>query len=102
SLPPPPEPTLFPYTTLFRSLTLGVMLQALQDKFSRPTDNPPFYLHFDLDADTKVLNAKGVNVPLEDLGLGIEMRKLPAERNITLDRKSTRLNSSHVKISYAV
>src|SRR5436309_5752875 len=56
----PPRSTLFPYTTLFRSL----MKSPLS---SRSAPRNPF---------------KGKSMPL--------------------DRKSTRLNSSHVKISYAV
>src|SRR5437762_9591873 len=59
-LPPPPRSTLFPYTTLFRSV-LG--------RGAAP------------DGDQ------------QDLGL---------DRLATLDRKSTRLNSSHRCISYAV
>src|SRR5436305_2234830 len=63
----PPRSTLFPYTTLFRSQTLG---------------------------------------RLRGLGLGTgqrtgrEARRQP--RHVHRDRKSTRLNSSHVRISYAV
>src|SRR5262249_38125715 len=55
------------------SLTLGRILQALQDKFSRPGDNPPFYLNFELDK--KAFEAEGVNKPPEELGLGIEKAK---------------------------
>src|SRR5688572_32293758 len=57
----PPRSTLFPYTTLFRSLLV---------------DPPPFLM----------------------LGRGIVARPLEPGR----DRKSTRLNSSHSQISYAV
>src|SRR5207253_7422264 len=58
----PPRSTLFPYTTLFRSLAdeLAALLPAL----------------------------------------GAVLR--PGAAAVTLDRKSTRLNSSHVAISYAV
>src|SRR5437870_7896473 len=66
-LPRPPRSTLFPYTTLFRSL--GV------PRRSREGDA--------LD------------------GAGGDAR--PASRRyLSRDRKSTRLNSSHVAISYAV
>src|SRR5438874_3898316 len=64
---PPPRSTLFPYTTLFRSVDTVMKL--------------------------------GMNHPLGPLALAdlIGERQRP-ER----DRKSTRLNSSHVEISYAV
>src|SRR3989442_4563372 len=73
----PPRSTLFPYTTLFRSalhLRVQLGLQALQ---------------------SLVLLGDGAHVLLEnDL--------LRPGRTHHLDRKSTRLNSSHVRISYAV
>src|SRR5690625_5867759 len=59
--PPCPRPPLFPYTTLFRSATLGVV---------SPRDVAP------------------------------GRQRGPSEQG--RDRKSTRLNSSHVAISYAV
>src|SRR5207302_7038564 len=58
----PPRSTLFPYTTLFRSVA-----------------DPDFRVHSEI----------GQQPPEDRLGPG-------------RDRKSTRLNSSHVKISYAV
>jgi len=64
------------------SLTLGVMLKALEDKFSRPNDNPPFYLILDLDR--KAFLAEGVMNDPKDLGLGIDKAKIPFERNISL------------------
>src|SRR3712207_7892569 len=74
----PPRSTLFPYTTLFRS---GVELVA--DRRHRDVRD----LHLvDLDQVEEE-----VERPLED-------RELDAPR----DRKSTRLNSSHANISYAV
>src|SRR3989442_11724182 len=81
----PPRSTLFPYTTLFRSrllagpahhrLLLGVQLQRLQREL------PP---------EARLLVSTEGH-PRE-----------PGERQSGLDRKSTRLNSSHVRISYAV
>src|SRR5207302_9210296 len=72
---PPPRSTLFPYTTLFRSLSDGL-------------GRVPVALH--------LLNLKGlIRLPHLEVGL----RPLI---HIIEDRKSTRLNSSHVKISYAV
>src|SRR5699024_12319905 len=86
--PTPPRSTLFPYTTLFRSY---VMLETGQP------------LHF-YDADT--LNGK-IEVRMATEGeklytLDGKERTLSSEDIVISDRKSTRLNSSHVSISYAV
>src|SRR5690606_40447986 len=72
---PPPRSTLFPYTTLFRSVRGAADRSALR----LGGEQPP---------------GIGMLRILEDLG----GRPLLDD----LDRKSTRLNSSHVKISYAV
>src|SRR5437879_11313435 len=70
-IPPPPRSTLFPYTTLFRSLNL----------------------------DARVLTFTMVLA----LATGIVFGLVPALRaSRPEDRKSTRLNSSHRCISYAV
>src|SRR3712207_9311020 len=98
----PPRSTLFPYTTLFRSLN------ALEAFLERPTPQ--------WGGDLSQLNFDDIYYyirPMENQGrswddvpsdikntfdkLGIPQ----AEREI-LDRKSTRLNSSHANISYAV
>src|SRR3989475_2427702 len=77
----PPRSTLFPYTTLFRSYHL-------------PGG----------DAGT----ARGSTTPPSAKTSTATSRKIPASRrntervSSTLDRKSTRLNSSHSQISYAV
>src|SRR3989475_8682664 len=79
----PPRSTLFPYTTLFRSFFLGVV--AFQ------TNQPAL---------------AWVAVALVGAGLGFlpyNFRpKDPATIFLGEDRKSTRLNSSHSQISYAV
>src|SRR5688572_32386876 len=85
----PPRPTLFPYTTLFRSL--------------QPLD-PLQHLPHEL-AGRDPLGAHGVTGVEKRVGRGVAH---PAESSSpprilgTLDRKSTRLNSSHSQISYAV
>src|SRR5690554_7261875 len=72
----PPRSTLFPYTTLFRSVLGALARLALHSgSFDR------------FDA------LVGVRTPVSE-----RMRSLAAG----IDRKSTRLNSSHVRISYAV
>src|SRR3712207_9138115 len=77
----PPRSTLFPYTTLFRSH--GVQLQSRN------------YL---LPVGNQVRNERDVEnhaLPLDRV-----LRQLAGAR--AKDRKSTRLNSSHANISYAV
>src|SRR5438034_6286338 len=83
---PPPTSTLFPYTTLFRSVEPDPRVSqasetpasATPETTERQTDDLPF----DLTA-----------VMFDDH----EERSL-----VQQDRKSTRLNSSHTVISYAV
>src|SRR3712207_7029671 len=81
----PPRSTLFPYTTLFRSLLDRITTDA-------PTWVEPRVKLADL------LLQDG-NVPLARRHID-ELKKLAPESEE--DRKSTRLNSSHANISYAV
>src|SRR5258707_7726857 len=66
----PPRSTLFPYTTLFRSLG-GVPTRGVARIFA------------------------------DHYGLSVDVEKVFHQKE-ALDRKSTRLNSSHANISYAV
>src|SRR3712207_8580111 len=77
----PPRSTLFPYTTLFRSVTLRGEQVELLAKSLRPL---PFGKEQIVDGQT--VRYSGFSDP--------EQRYR--------DRKSTRLNSSHANISYAV
>src|SRR3712207_8931611 len=82
----PPRSTLFPYTTLFRSKTDSFVL--------RPRYKYAWTGH--KDGYTNIL---GVNLESEfslPYGFAVEFNLYPQ------DRKSTRLNSSHANISYAV
>src|SRR5436309_9352538 len=72
-IPRPPTSTLFPYTTLFRSVDA-------EPDLVRP-----------LRPVLRILGSRDG---------GLEARR--DDRRDDQDRKSTRLNSSHVKISYAV
>src|SRR3712207_8120595 len=92
----PPRSTLFPYTTLFRSMPrmktdLVAALLAACDGVLKSFD----VRWWDEAALTVVMAAKGYPGAFER---GSEMRGI-AEAE---DRKSTRLNSSHANISYAV
>src|SRR3712207_7578385 len=81
----PPRSTLFPYTTLFRSrppLRRGDSLHSVHPV--RMTEKPP-------NSQSGILSKDGV-----ERGCG---RGVPSG---SPDRKSTRLNSSHANISYAV
>src|SRR3712207_7268792 len=84
----PPRSTLFPYTTLFRS-DRAETIKALADPkttpqtFGRPGHINPLYAQ-----DNGVLRRSG------HTEAGVDLCRL--------DRKSTRLNSSHANISYAV
>src|SRR5690349_22883921 len=81
----PPRSTLFPYTTLFRSD------QATADQLAEKLAADPEALLQVLVAE-ELGGAGGAGDPLQSaLAAGI-----------STDRKSTRLNSSHVEISYAV
>src|SRR5437868_7228722 len=82
-LPPrPPRSTLFPYTTLFRSLWLFELLKHAAGA----------------SAALIGLILPGLLFALLALAPWLDRR----EQAATTDRKSTRLNSSHVSISYAV
>src|SRR5207253_8682970 len=84
-LPPPPPSPLFPYTTLFRSLHLPVEGVAARPDRRRGVRGPVVERASDLD------------VPVRPGHYWVGAR-----RGRVRDRKSTRLNSSHVAISYAV
>src|SRR2546430_12196328 len=73
----PPRSTLFPYPTLFRSLQPLVGLDLLQHL--QPAD----LRQFEIEQQHRGISAG-------------------ARRELAPDRKSTRLNSSHSQISYAV
>src|SRR5256885_11325513 len=86
----PPRSTLFPYTTLFRSLLFE--------------GEPP-------RARISIVLMIGSNyrIPLVsikeeffDFLAGVNTTRFPGPLNVRADRKSTRLNSSHLVISYAV
>src|SRR2546430_5651886 len=82
----PPRSTLFPYTTLFRSTTAEGRA-ALLEACSAP--------------DILVNNAGGPP-PGDFRNWDEKIWAAALNANMLTDRKSTRLNSSHSQISYAV
>src|SRR5256885_6860533 len=81
----PPRSTLFPYTTLFRSAS------RLQAERSGAYTELKARIHEDLITELDPEQLSG------DTSLNS-----PIRRAVERDRKSTRLNSSHLVISYAV
>src|SRR5256886_11884260 len=80
----PPRSTLFPYTTLFRSQRLGINVPGLSGTVFLERGQ---FLHLGMSLTYAMASPPP--------GLG-------AAPDTSLDRKSTRLNSSHSQISYAV
>src|SRR3712207_7728930 len=87
----PPRSTLFPYTTLFRSLREGVPLAIHSDAPVTPL--APLFTAW--VAVNRLTAAGRVLGPEERIPVAAALRAIT-------DRKSTRLNSSHANISYAV
>src|SRR2546422_8463057 len=84
----PPRSTLFPYTTLFRS----------SPPHARHPDHPAFPGAGRSSGDRAAVMGRGARSAIV-----VELpRGGGSSTTIALDRKSTRLNSSHGYISYAV
>src|SRR2546430_5928880 len=91
----PPRSTLFPYTTLFRSPFLLICVQPKLAVFVGAEEVVQLGLE-GLD-----LGRQGVDLrsPIRDSQINL----LEVDHRLEIrDRKSTRLNSSHSQISYAV
>src|SRR3989454_2088124 len=80
----PPRSTLFPYTTLFRSRHT-VITRRTQFELQRAQDREHIL--------------EGLKIAVDNID---EVIKIIKKSKDTPDRKSTRLNSSHLVISYAV
>src|SRR5258707_7219419 len=85
----PPRSTLFPYTTLFRS-----NIEAMSDKAIAAK------LQYDVNLMTRIVGQLLLVARLETLSISFDEHE--QELTNDTDRKSTRLNSSHANISYAV
>src|SRR3712207_9286319 len=98
----PPRSTLFPYTTLFRSLELALQEQEAEHRRERAhaaarEQRTERGRPVDEFGDVVALVPLAVDMPVALVVVPVR-RDLPA----LADRKSTRLNSSHANISYAV
>src|SRR2546427_5123860 len=83
----PPRSTLFPYTTLFRSAVLNRLSDEAAASLLHPLPEPQ---------RAALLAAMGtVELLLRSGAVSLSVEN-------PVDRKSTRLNSSHSQISYAV
>src|SRR3712207_8007181 len=89
----PPRSTLFPYTTLFRSRRRNFYRTSEWSEPSDPIALPPAERFFAGAPTGKARLQSHKNGA--DLYTGLPEAKM-------VDRKSTRLNSSHANISYAV
>src|SRR5699024_12849625 len=99
SLPPPPRSTLFPYTTLFRSPCLYHQVVSVR--------TPCKLVHQHLTC-ADIMDYRTSRKCIQFSLYATILISLEAQLlvyfcvGLLIDRKSTRLNSSHVSISYAV
>src|SRR5256885_7241084 len=96
----PPRSTLFPYTPLFRSQSHGSELESAQPGMRTAISLP------DVPIRPSGIE-RGNTVTTAELGAAANTVDVVLEKSARLsrpdpDRKSTRLNSSHLVISYAV
>src|SRR5699024_12451026 len=97
----PPPPPLFPYTTLFRSVRRQVLVLLLEVFLVRSHRRVP--LRGSRRLRRTHIGAVGVfGRTAVGVILRLRQRRLVVLLRLVQDRKSTRLNSSHVSISYAV
>src|SRR5256885_7307111 len=88
----PPRSTLFPYTTLFRSSIGGGTIDV------RPNQSGPRGAEFGAGVETPAEARRAATTGATAcFGTGVT-----SGVGLSRDRKSTRLNSSHLVISYAV
>src|SRR5207302_3351761 len=98
--PAPPSSPLFPYTTLFRSWCVPCNDEQPGAKLLGEMYKPQGVHQFDVLVEGGTRGAPATNLDVDKWA-----SKFTLDVPIAIDpedRKSTRLNSSHVKISYAV
>src|SRR3712207_7415619 len=94
----PPRFTLFPYTTLFRSRFENLDMEV--DRVAQPPAENVGARHRHAVADLPLLPRRADFMDAGHVGAGQIFQ--PGVAVEARDRKSTRLNSSHANISYAV
>src|SRR3989475_9400941 len=96
-IPPPPRSTLFPYTTLFRSVKPWCFKQQPRSWRRRtPPSQSTSLPTLRWPSSTACIASRSGSTPTSERRPAVSSWKPPS------DRKSTRLNSSHSQISYAV
>src|SRR5438132_8003161 len=96
-IPRPPRSTLFPYTTLFRSR------ESPQDRHAVTRKLGAFRSSMLQDAEAlSPLELDALVGAVREIGQRVGVATPNCDALFGLDRKSTRLNSSHTVISYAV
>src|SRR3712207_8354504 len=90
----PPRSTLFPYTTLFRSRAAAALLSAYATELKVDRADLGSWA----PAAAKLSGIENTEAQAQYIHQGV----YDIMRKGAVDRKSTRLNSSHANISYAV
>src|SRR5438270_2823893 len=88
----PPTSTLFPYTTLFRSQAMAGVADSMHVGVCEEPGNSSVAVEKWVNPGEPMMSGCGCN----------HLISVERFRWIVEDRKSTRLNSSHSQISYAV
>src|SRR5207253_4439335 len=99
---PPPRSHLFPYTTLFRSLDRYGFTSARPAAGMKEPTQPPYNRQKPTSAPNTCLNKYCPAMMIRRrpvMSTTIPKERPTAETDVVVDRKSTRLNSSHVAIS---
>src|SRR2546430_11367433 len=97
----PPRSTLFPYTTLFRSQSLLNELSPRRSHFAQPISEKALFLPLIATPTGPCFRLdRGHTANLESASFNSTWPRNQVAHQP--DRKSTRLNSSHSQISYAV
>src|SRR5207253_11432224 len=100
--PPLPRSTLFPYTTLFRSASPETIARAAQQLGCRSVaftyNDPVIFMEYAIDV-AQACHDLGIKAVSVTAGYMCDEPRRELYKYME-DRKSTRLNSSHVAISY--